>query len=142
MEPIDLENAYSHYMSNLHKHLPDGILDVDLNLLQELNILSSTPVEETEEDTFTYNFYVIESEEKITLFNDKFSIWIVPKLEEEKPMTYTLIAVNDKKNPHLEMVFTTHGVYNHSSLVLKLLEKFLEQIEENEEELRKIDGKT
>ncbi len=135
MEPVDLEKAYNHYMSDLHLHVPDGIVEVDLNLLQDLGLLSSEQRYEETSDSLTHNFYVIESAKKLTLFNDKFSIWIVPKILDENPTTYTLIALNVEENPHLEMVFTTTGVYNHSSLVLRILEKFLEQIEENEEEI-------
>lgn len=137
MEPQDLELAYSNYMNDLSAHLPDGIVEVDLTLLQELGLLTSEEEAGDISDSLTHNFYVIESSEKLTLFNDKFSIWIAPMLQEENPTTYTLIALNEHQKPHLEMVFTTTGVYNHSSLVLRILEKFLEQIEENEEELIK-----
>ncbi len=135
MEPVDLEKAYKHYMSDLQRHVPDGIVDVDLTLLQELGLLTCEGCEEEASDSLTHNFFVIESADKLTLFNDKFSIWIVPKMLHDAPATYTLIALNEGEDPHLEMVFTTSGVYNHSSLVLRILEKFLEQIEENEEEI-------
>ncbi|MCH9627603.1 MAG: hypothetical protein S4CHLAM2_12440 [Chlamydiales bacterium] len=135
MEPVDLENAFNHYMDDLPKHVPDGIVEVDLSLLQELGLLSAEEAGEQESDSLTHNFYVIESTEKLTLFNDKFSVWIVPKVIQEAPTTLTLIALNDQHAPQLEMAFATTGVYNHSSLVLRILEKFLEQIEENEEEI-------
>jgi len=135
MESVDLEKAYKCYMNDLQLHVPDGIVDVDLSLLQELGLLSAEEGNPEVSDSLSHNFYVIESTEKLTLFNNKFSIWIVPKLLQGSPTTYTLIALNEEKKPHLEMVFTTSGVYNHSSLVLRILEKFLEQIEENEEEI-------
>jgi len=135
MEPVDLENAFNHYMSDLPLHVPDGIVEVDLTLLQELGLLSTEEKHEDISDSLTHNFYVIESADKLTLFNDKFAIWIVPKMLHESPTTFTLIALNEEEQPQLEMVFTTTGVYNHSSLVLRILEKFLEQIEENEEEI-------
>ncbi len=136
MEPVDLEKAFDCYMSDLPRHVPDGVVEVDLNLLQELGLLICDN-EDPEEisDSLTQNFFVIESADKLTLFNDKFSIWIAPKMEYETPTTYTLIALNEQEKPNLELVFTTSGVYNHSSLVLRILEKCLEQIEENEEEL-------
>lgn len=135
MDPDHLENAFHVYMNDLSYHVPDGIVEVDLSLLQELGLLSANDNCETCSDSLTHNFFVVESPDKLTLFNEKFSIWIVPRLESDTPMTYTLIALNEKENPQLEMVFTTTGVYNHSSLVLRVLEKFLEQIEENEEEI-------
>jgi hypothetical protein len=134
MDPEELELDYQKYINNLKEFVPDGVVEIDLSLLHELGLLSYGD-EEGEESSLTHNFYVIESSDKLTLFNQKYVVWIVPKLIEQTPVTYTLIALNEKKQTHLEMVFSTSGVYNHSNLVLRILEKFLEQIEENEEEL-------
>lgn len=135
MNPEELESDFLKYFSDLKTFAPDGIVEIDLALLNELGLLACDENEKNQEDALTHNFYVVESSDKLTLFNQKYVVWIVPKLIEEKPTTYTLIAFNDKKQTHLEMVFSTSGVYNHSSLVLRILERFLEQIEENEEEL-------
>jgi hypothetical protein len=137
MSPEELEIDYQKYIGDLKQYAPDGIVEIDLSLLHELGLLACVEDEENEESGLTHNFYVIESADKLTLFNQKYVIWIVPKLVDQTPTTYTLIALNDKKQTHLEMVFSTSGVYNHSSLVLRILEKFLEQIEENEEEICK-----
>lgn len=134
-DPEELEELYEEFMSDLPQYVPDGIVDVDLDLLHELDLL--TTEDEDEDELMTQSFYVIESSEKLSLFNQKFLVWIVPQAEGEHPTTYTLIARNEPKPSHLEMVFTTSGVYNHSSLVLRILEKFLEQIEENEQALVK-----
>lgn len=136
MNPEELEIDYQKYICNLKEFAPDGVVEIDLSLLQELGLLSCAD-EESDETSLTHNFYVVESPDKLTLFNQKYVVWIVPKLIDQTPTTYTLIALNDKKQRHLEMVFSTSGVYNHSSLVLRILEKFLEQIEENEEEICK-----
>jgi hypothetical protein len=136
INPEELESDYQKYICNLKQFAPDGVVDIDLSLLHELGLLSCEE-EEQDEGSLTHNFYVIESSDKLTLFNQKYVVWIVPKLIEQTPTTYTLIALNDKKQTHLEMVFSTSGVYNHSSLVLRILEKFLAQIEENEEEICK-----
>lgn len=135
MNPEELEYDYQKYIGDLKQFVPDGVVDIDLSLLHELGLISCEETHEEEETSLTHNFYVVESSDKLTLFNQKYVVWIVPKLVEQTPTTYTLIALNDKKQTHLEMVFATSGVYNHSSLVLKILEKFLEQIEENEEEI-------
>jgi hypothetical protein len=137
MNPEELEHDYQKYMGNLKEFAPDGIVEIDLSLLHELGLLSCEDSNEEDETSLTNNFYVVESTDKLTLFNQKYVVWIVPQLIEHTPTTFTLIALNDKKQTHLEMVFSTSGVYNHSSLVLKILEKFLEQIEENEEEICK-----
>lgn len=137
MDPNALEQAYQEYMQDLPRYAPDGIIDVDLSLLSEFGLLECE--EEPEDDTsLSQSFYVIESPEKLTLFNQKYVVWIVPQVVEEAPTTYTLIALNEDEKTHLEMIFATSGVYNHSSLVLRILEKFLEQIEENEKEIIKI----
>lgn len=123
-------------MEDLPRFTPDGIVDVDLALLHELDLLNA--VEEVEEEeSLSQSFFVIESTEKLTLFNQKFVVWIVPKVIDQIPTTYTLVALNATEKLHLEMVFSTAGVYNHSNLVLRILEKFLQQIEENEDEIYK-----
>jgi hypothetical protein len=136
MNPQDLEESYQQYMEDLSHYVPDGIYDVDLTLLYELDLLNAH--EETmEEGDLSYSFYVVESAEKLTLYNQTFVVWIVPQMVNQTPTTFTLIALNVDEKPHLEMVFTTSGVYNHSNLVLRILEKFLKQIEENETEIVK-----
>ncbi len=136
MNPEELEIDYQKYIGNLKQFVPDGVVEIDLSLLGELGLLSCAEAE-IDDASLTHNFYVVESADKLTLFNQKFVVWIVPKLVDQTPTTYTLIALKEKKQTHLEMVFATSGVYNHSNLVLRILEKFLDQIEENEAELVK-----
>lgn len=136
--PLELEEAYQHYVKDLKASVPDGIFDVDLMLLQELGLLQPELNQQTDDSSLVHNFYVIESNEKLTLFNQKFIVWIVPKIVNGVATTYILIALDEPSSIRLEMVFTTSGVYNHSNLVLQILEKFLEQIEENEKEICKL----
>lgn len=136
MQPSDLEDAYRVYMSDLRSHLPDGVVEVDLPLMEDLGVFAP---ELAPSQSLTYNFYVIESTEKLTLFNEKFSVWIVPQVVEEVPTTYTFIARNYQNRPCLEMAFATSGAYNHSHLVLEILERFLLQIDENEEEMHRLE---
>lgn len=138
MDPEEIELHYEHYMRDLKQFLPDGIIDIDLEYLSDLGLLTETPLSNDDGAALTHNFYVVESQEKLTLFNQKYVIWIVPKVVDQAPVTYTLIALHEEEDTHLEMAFTTRGVYNHSSMVLKILEKFLEQIDENERELCKL----
>ncbi|MCP5469662.1 MAG: hypothetical protein H7A36_04060 [Chlamydiales bacterium] len=133
--PQEIEQAFQKYMGNLTKYAPDGIVEVDLQLMQELDLLHSEEAMECDNSELTHSFYVVESHEKLTLFNDRFVVWIVPQLVDDTATTYTLIALNEEQKNRLEMVFATSGVYNHSSLVLRILEKFLDQIDENEEEI-------
>jgi len=133
----ELEAQFLQYWANLPSFLPDGMIEVDLQLLQELDLLhtEATPVEN---DVLSQNFYVMESHEKLTLFNDDFTIWIIPKVFQETPTTYTLIARKDslsRKTTQLEVAFSTTGVYNQSGLVLRILERFLEEISDTEKEI-------
>lgn len=131
-----IEDSYREYVTHLDRCLPEGILEVDLNLLQRFDLIDYQDKKQRD-PALTRYFHVIESHEKITLINDQFVIWIVPEKVEEVPVTYTLIALNQEKKPHLEMAFATSGVYNSSHLVLGILEKFLMEIQENEDLLNK-----
>lgn len=132
-----LEESYNKYIKNLGNWLPEGIIEVDIELLHRFRLLNFFHNRSFEEESLTRYFQVIESNEKITLVNDHFVIWIVPENQNDSPTTYTLIALNINDQPHLELAFSTTGVYNTSRLVLRVLEKFLAEIHENEEMLKK-----
>ncbi len=140
MNPTQIERDFQVYIKDFRSFVPDGVIEVDLALLQDLGLLSQLEKLDEEEASFTHSFYVVESNEKLTLFNQKFVVWIVPKVVDHNPMTYTMVALNSLANTHLEMVFATSGVYNHSGLVLRILEKFLVQIEENQKEIDEIEN--
>ncbi len=128
----ELDSSYEQFINRLPELIPDGIVQVDLKLLQKLGLLH----EEVENDTstsLTRFFHVVESKDKITLFNDQFVIWIVPEKLDTEPHTLVLIALNSPPKPRLEMAFTISGIYNTSRLVLRVLERFLSEIQENEE---------
>lgn len=139
LNPMQLEEFYQEYIQNLGKWVHDGITNVDLSLLHEFGILDSFEEEEDDPDDLTQYFHVVESPEKVTLFNEQFSVWIVPKMEEEIPSTFVLIALNQSDKPHLEIVFTTSGVYNTPKYVLKVLQHFLVDMLETEETLTSIE---
>ena len=127
-----LEECYKKYIKNITKWIPEGVIVIDLTLLHELNLLNYYN-KDSYDPTLTRYFHVIESEEKITLVNDQFAVWIVPEKIDNIPVTYTLIAINKNDKIKLEMAYVTSGVYNNSKLVLRILEKFLFEIEENED---------
>lgn len=126
-----LEQCYKEYTKNLTEWIPDGVISVNLELLHRLDLLDQNTVDLSL--GLTHYFQVIETFEKITLVNEKFVIWIVPELQNNQLVTFTLIALNSEKGPRLELAFSTSGVYNSSKLVLRVLEKFLLEIQENEE---------
>lgn len=135
--PSNLEALYQRYMLNLSEWLPDGVIDINLEILHTLNLLNFH--RGFEDSALTRYFQVVESEDKLTLVNEDFIIWIVPEKGNTFPITYTLIALNKEDEIHLELAFATSGVYNHSHLVLRLLEKYLLEIQIIEEQIAKLE---
>lgn len=131
-----LDQQFKKYITELQKWLPDGVIQVDLPLLQEFELLDSG-LDEKSTPALTRYFHVVESFEKITLINDQFVIWIVPQ-KGDTIKTLTLIALNYPDHLKLELAFLTSEIYNTSRLVLRILEKFLFEIQENEDLIKKI----
>ena len=139
LNPIQIEDLYREYMDNLSQWAHDGIMSVDLKVLHELGLLSGSLDEKEDPDEITQYFHVIESAEKVTLFNEQFVIWIVPRMEHDIPITYVIIALSSNEKTHLEVVFTTAGVYNTPKYVLKVLQYFLLDMLETEATLTAIE---
>lgn len=135
LNPVQIEEAYKQFVGNLSGCVHDGITAIDLKFLHDRGLLATLQEERGEPDDLTQYFHVIESMEKVTLFNEQFIVWIIPKVEEEQPLTYVMIALNHPENAHLEIVFATQGVYNTPKYVLKVLQHFLEDMLETEETL-------
>ena len=137
--PQKLENFYKNVDNDLGKYLQDGIIKVDLALLKRLNLLHKRPEEEKETQAqFPFYFHVIESQEKVTLFNNQFAVWIIPKIEQGTPTTLTLIALIQKEELQLEVAFSTTGLYNTPKHVLKVLRHYLSEVIDTEEEIASI----
>ena len=132
LNPIQLEEAFREYTDNLSDWAHDGVITINLPILHELGLLKHLHEDPDEAEDLTQYFHVIESVEKVTLFNEQFVIWIIPKTESEIPMTYVLIALCHQEKPALEIVFTTSGVYNTPRYVLKVLQYFLIDMIETE----------
>lgn len=132
-----LDELYKKYIKDLNAWLPEGLVEVDLKLMQEMDLLDYHRKEKKDQSLTRY-FHVVESAEKITLVNDHFVIWIVPDKINDTPVTYTLIALNSPDSARLEMAFASRGVYNTSHLVLRVLEKFLQEIQDTEDLLFKL----
>lgn len=139
LNPGEIEKLYDQYMSNLADLAHDGIVNVDLALLHELNLLNDADQIKDDPEDLTQYFHVIESQEKVTLFNEHFLVWIIPKTEQDIPVTYVLIASNAQNKTALEVVFTTSGVYNTPKYVLKVLQYYLLDMLETEATLTAIE---
>lgn len=129
-----IEEHYNKYKNDITKWIPEGIIDVNIETLQKYGLLSYHDRKKYDPHLTRY-FHVIESNEKITLINELFVVWIVPDKIYHVPITYVLIALNKGEYPHLEMAFSTSGVYNSSNLVLRVLEKILEEVQDTEDSL-------
>lgn len=138
VDPSLLEETYQRVLNNLHQYLPDGVLHVDLSVLQGLGLVNCENGLGSNPPSIREMFHVIESESKITLYNQKFIVWIAPQVVNRQPCTLTIIAKFVEEGPRTELAFITSGVYNTSKFVLKIVERFLAEIQENEDFLVKI----
>lgn len=136
-----LEECYKKFIKNISYWSPESIISIDLGLLHHFDLLKyHHPYRH--DNTLTRYFHVVETNEKITLVNDDFVIWIVPEKTKDILTTYCLVALNRNEEPHLELVFLASGVYNTSYLVLRVLEKFLLEIQDTEDSLARIKNET
>lgn len=141
MNPIQLDQAYNEFISNLPSWIPEGIIEIDIELLEKTGLLNHEAFEEKQHaEKLPYYFHVIETADRVTLFNHQFVIWIVPKLVDETPTTIVLIALMNNNHPHLEIVFSTQGVYNTPKFVLKLLKYYLSEVIDTEEAISSIEN--
>ncbi len=137
--PQKLQQAFEDYMADLNRSLQDGVIEVNLEFLKKFDLLNKTEEQEKEmQKQFPFYFHVIETPEKVTLFNNQFAVWIVPKLVGDVPTTVTLVALIHGETPHLEIAFSTQGVYNTPKYVLKVLRHFLTEVIDTEEEIASI----
>ncbi|NNM43444.1 MAG: hypothetical protein HKM07_03795 [Chlamydiae bacterium] len=142
INPIQLEEAYKNFVEDLHKWVPDGIIPVNMALLNDIGLLTNEELENHASDNITQSFNVIETSDKVTLFNEQFAIWIVPKSIEHLPMTLTLISWINNNKLHLEIAFSTSGVYNTPKFILKVLQHFLKEVIDTEAIISSIDKKS
>ncbi len=141
MNPIQLEEAYKAFTENFSKWAPDECIQVNLQLLQDLGLLSNWDIDLGAPESLTQQFHVIETNDKVTLFNSQFAVWIVPQTQTEIPSTLIMVAIIQNAKPHLEIVYTTSGVYNTPKYILKVLQHFMTEILDTEATLLSIDKK-
>ncbi|MBS0627844.1 MAG: hypothetical protein JSS09_06495 [Verrucomicrobia bacterium] len=141
MNPIQLEEAYKDFTDNLQQWAPDGCIHVNLQLLQDLGLLNNWDAEPSSPESLTQQFHVIETNDKVTLFNEKFAVWITPQIQTELPSTLVFIALIQNLKPHLEIVYTTSGVYNTPKYILKVLQHFMTEMLDTEDALSHIEKK-
>jgi hypothetical protein len=131
-----LEKSYKKFIGGIQKWTSDAIRYVDLSLLHQFNLLNYHS-HKSDNLILTRYFQIIETYEKITLINEDFVVWIVPEKLKNRDATYTIIALNLPETLHFELAFIATGIYNSSTIVLRVLEKYLEEIQETENFLKK-----
>ena len=141
MNPIQLEEAYKDFTENLQTWVPDGLITVNLQLLQELGLLNQSSLDASPPESLTQQFHVVETNDKVTLFNEQFAVWIVPQTQTEIPSTLILIASIHQSKLHLEIVYTTSGVYNTPRYILRVLQHFLTEMIDTEPVISAINKK-
>src|SRR3569832_1156263 len=133
MSPSQLEEAFTEFSQNLTKHAPDGVIAVDLNMLYDLGLLKHEKFDQTtSHEELMHYFHVLETADKVTLFNEQFVIWILPKMIQETSLTMTFIALLQNTKPKLKLEYSTSGVYNTPKFILKILEHFLTEVIDTE----------
>ncbi len=128
MDPNVLEESFQGFVKELSKWLPDGITEINLSVMHHLGLLSQAHLEQKNSDAINHYFHVIETPEKITLFNEQFAIWIVPQNADNQSKTLTFISLLNNIAPHLEIVFSTEGVYNTPKYIMKILQHYLTEV--------------
>ena len=139
LNPMQIEEAYKSFTTDLSKWVHDGVTHIDLLFLHNSGLLSHLHEDQADPEDLSQYFHVVESVEKVTLFNDQFIVWIIPKMEVEQPHTLVLIALNQSEKAQLEIAFDTHGVYNTPRYVLKILQHYLVDMLETEATLISIE---
>ncbi len=125
-----IEALFQLFLSQLQSGGADRWIHIDNQLLTNLGLESSElSLDLTTSQSY---FFVLESSDKITLINQDFIVWLVP-LKNEKQETLSLVARNTEKEPQMELIIHASGSFNTPDIILKVLERTLKEIKENDE---------
>lgn len=138
LNPSKLERAFEEFFSDLSYFNHDGIINIDLPFLRDHNLLNCPDQEQDQLQQHPFYFHVIEEEEKVTLFNHQFAVWIVPQHGDTERETLTLISSLEDETPLLDLVFRTAGIYNTPKYILRVLRHFIKEIMDNEEAIQRM----
>ncbi len=132
INPSSLDEAYKEFTKDLGKFLPDGIVSINLQTLHDMGILNSANLEKPTPDNLSHQFHVVETYDKVTLYNEQFAVWIIPQNSQENQSTLAMIALLQNNKPHLEIAYSTSGVYNTPRYILKILQHYLVEVLDTE----------
>ncbi|WP_201456559.1 hypothetical protein [Chlamydia sp. 17-3921] len=129
-----LEEFYRQSILNKDMAFPEGYVDISEVLAH--------PFSESTSDSFdrqVNDFIIAESEDKLTLFNADFAIWLVPELIQGEAVTRGYIALHQSGEVYApEMAFEASGPYNQSPLILEALQIYLKKIKDTEAMLKSV----
>lgn len=143
--PEKIEATFKNAISNLSKFLPDGIIHIDLKFLEDSGLMypSEQDKSKIKHDEPVFQFHIMESEDRVALFNEKFAVWIAPVSLNTQTGTLVIIGKyqdinNNNEAPKIELGFATNGMYNTSKIILKIIEHYINSIEATDKELETI----
>jgi hypothetical protein len=132
-----LDTYYESLEQNTPELLPDGILDVNIRTLQTLHLLTEDSA--SREGNPSELLQAVESEGRITLFNERFALWIVPQVGAEPSSTVVYVATHRNGAVKAELGFRTSGVHNKSKTILRLIDRFITDIQETDSMLSQME---
>jgi hypothetical protein len=131
------------FFNDLSQHtldlLPDGILDINVKSLHALHLLSENATAPHGSIPASNLLQAIESGGKITLYNEKFALWIAPQGNADPSSTIVFIARRADDDLKPEIAFRTSGIHNRSKTILKLIDRFILDIQETESVIARLD---
>ena len=136
-----LDAFFEHLVSHTSDLLPDGIMNINVKTLHALHLLSDdTPLPGSAPASTLLQ--AIESGGRITLYNEKFALWVVPQKNADPASTIVFIASRTDEEIKPEIAFRTTGIHNRSKTILKLIDRFLADIQETETVISKFEQPT
>lgn len=127
-----LEEFYNRSIRD-QNNFPEGYVNIT-EILTRSAVQSAT---DFQQDQFNQSFIIAESQDKLTLFNTDFAIWLVPELVQGQAVTHGYIALHDANGDYKpELAFEASGEYNESGYILRALQLYLDDIKDTETTLR------
>lgn len=128
----ELDYYYNKIIKGVASIPKDEIVEVNQKFIDEIGIGQKDRLS-TEKDRIQRRFHVVETNDRITLWNQYYVIWIIPNQMEEELKTIVLIADNRPKEPKLLNILFIKGIYNNSTFILQLIDQMLAELQENDQ---------
>lgn len=127
-----VEQAFLVLIANLPHFLHEKVIQVDPHQLRILGLDDQQLLLPPDQKYSYCRFCVIEAKGKLTLINEMFVVWIVPRWNSAKGQTLVVVATCQTGDIQPITAFTLAGWRNTPNAVLKVLEGVLIDIREND----------